>query len=240
MAALPARAGAGAPHAEAASVPAAAPVYRTRIPPSARVHYRLSRSGIVGSGLLDWRAERQAYTLRLEVSVPIIGTLIVQTSHGGFDAAGLAPLRYTDKRFRRGEQVASFDRAAGSIGFSNGKAVVLPLQRGVQDRLSVMLQLGAIAHAWAKPPAAGTAFTIPVVGARGDLKRWVLRYEGVDTVQTPAGAVAALRFLRQPEDPDDTRAEFWLDPASSYLPVRARLTDGDSAPLELLRTDAAP
>lgn len=245
MFAMPAQAaGAGAPRsAAAASRPAldgAAPVYQTRIPPSARLSFRLSRSGIVGSGLLDWRVENGGYVLRLEGSVPLFGTLIVQTSRGGFDAAGLAPLRYTDKRLSRSERVARFDRAAGTIGFSNGKAVELPRRPGVQDRLSVMLQLAAIAHGWEQAPRAGAVFTIPVVGARGDLKLWALRYEGADTVHTPAGSVRALRFLRQSDEPDDTRAEFWLDPALSYLPVRARLTDGDGDALELLRSPEGP
>lgn len=214
-------------------------VHRTRIPPSAQVAYRLSRSGIVGSGLLDWRVEGDRYVLRLEGSVPIIGTLIVQTSHGGFDAAGLAPIRYTDKRLRRDERVADFDRKAGRIAFSNDKPS-LPLRRGVQDRLSVMVQLAAMANAWSEPPAIGTVFTVPVVGARGDAKLWALRYEGPQMLQTSEGSVRSLRFVRQPEEPDDTRAEFWLDPQASHLPVRARLTDGDGDALELLRTRQVP
>ncbi len=212
-------------------------VYRTRIPASARITYRLSRSGIVGSGLLDWRVEGDRYVLRLEGSVPIIGTLITQTSRGGFDAAGLAPTRYTDQRWRRDESVADFDRHAGRIVFSNDKPP-LSLRKGTQDRLSVMVQLAAIANAWSEPPAVGTVLTLPVVGARGDAKLWALRYEGPQALRTGEVSVRALRFLRQPEEPGDTRAEFWLDPAASHLPVRARLTDGDGDALELLRTGA--
>jgi hypothetical protein len=223
--------------AAARATEAAPPTYRTRIPPAARVAYRLSRGALVGSGELDWRPEAGAYTLRLEGSLPIVGTLIVQTSRGGFDAAGLAPLRYTDRRLRRREQAAEFRRAAGSIAFS-GAAPEQALTPGVQDRLSVMLQLAAIANAWSKPPAAGETLQIRVVGARGDAQRWSLRYEGRQTVATPDGAVAALRFLREPETPSDTRAEFWLDPARGHLPVRVRLSDGDGDPLELLRQGA--
>ncbi|MBA3589857.1 DUF3108 domain-containing protein [Methylibium sp.] len=217
----------------------ASTAYRTRVPASARITYRLSRSGIVGTGLLDWRVEGDTYVLRLEGSVPIIGTLIVQTSRGGFDAAGLAPTRYTDKRWRRDESVADFDRDAGRIVFSNDKPA-LPLHKGTQDRLSVMVQLAAIANAWSEPPTVGTVLTLSVVGARGDAKLWALRYEGPQALRTGEVSVRALRFLRQPEEPGDTRAEFWLDPAASHLPVRARLTDGDGDALELLRTQAGP
>lgn len=216
------------------------PTYRTRIPPAARVLYRMSRSGLVGSGELDWRPEgKQAYMLRLEGRLPLIGALLVQTSRGGFDAAGLAPERYTDRRISRGEQAANFQRDAGKVSFS-GPSIELPLVAGMQDRLSVMLQLAAIANAWSKPPAVGERLLIAVVGARGDSHVWSLRFEGREPVDLPEGSVAALRFLREPEGPYDTRAEFWLDPAHSYLPVRVRLTDGKGDALELLRDAKVP
>lgn len=214
----------------------APPTYRTRIPAAAKVDYRLSRGAITGSGEIDWRPQGGGYVLRLEGRVPIVGTLITQTSRGGFDAAGLAPERYTDKRLRRAEQAASFQRSAGVISFS-GQSPEQPMTPGVQDRLSVMLQLAAIANAWAKPPPAGEHFLIRVVGARGDSHVWSLRFEGLQAVDTPAGSVRALRFLREPASPQDTRAEFWLDPARQYLPVRARLTDGSSDAFELLRVN---
>jgi len=225
-----------APAPAAAGGDAAPPTYRTRIPAAAKVDYRLSRGAITGSGEIDWRPQGSGYVLRLEGRVPIIGTLITQTSRGGFDAAGLAPERYTDKRLRRAEQAASFQRGAGVISFS-GQSPEQPVTPGVQDRLSVMLQLAAIANAWSKPPPAGEHFLIRVVGARGDAHVWSLRFEGLQSVDTPAGSVRALRFLREPEGPQDTRAEFWLDPARQYLPVRARLTDGSSDAFELLRVN---
>lgn len=225
-----------APAAAATGGDAAPPTYRTRIPAATKVDYRLSRGAITGSGEIDWRPQGSGYVLRLEGRVPIIGTLITQTSRGGFDAAGLAPERYTDKRLRRAEQAASFQRGAGVISFS-GQSPEQPVTPGVQDRLSVMLQLAAIANAWSKPPPAGEHFLIRVVGARGDAHVWSLRFEGLQSVDTPAGSVRALRFLREPEGPQDTRAEFWLDPARQYLPVRARLTDGSSDAFELLRVN---
>lgn len=223
-----------APAAAATGGDAVPPTYRTRIPAAAKVDYRLSRGAITGSGEIDWRPQGGGYVLRLEGRVPIVGTLITQTSRGGFDAAGLAPERYTDKRLRRAEQAASFQRGAGVISFS-GQSPEQPMTPGVQDRLSVMLQLAAIANAWAKPPPAGEHFLIRVIGARGDSHVWSLRFEGLQAVDTPGGSVRALRFLREPEGPQDTRAEFWLDPARQYLPVRARLTDGSSDAFELLR-----
>lgn len=231
----PALALAAAPAATAMPVMLpAAPVYRTRIPPAVRLQYRLSRGPIVGSGEIDWRPEGAGYRLSLEGTLPLIGTLITQTSRGRFDAAGLAPERYTDRRLRRSERAANFDRAAGRVAFSGGSAEQ-PLRPGMQDRLSVMVQLAAIAAAGPQPPPPGQPVRILVVGARGDVAEWRLRFEGVQGLKLPGGAVQAWHYVREPESDHDTRAEYWLDPAQGHLPVRVRLTDGRGDPLELLR-----
>ena len=98
-----------------------------------------------------------------------------------------------------------------------------------------MVQLAAIAAGWSKLPPVGEHFQVRVVGARGDSNVWSLRFEGPQTVVTPDGAVPALHFLREPEDPRGTRAEYWLDPARGHLPVRVRIADGSGDALELLR-----
>lgn len=212
------------------------PTYRTKPPAAATLDYRLSRGAIVGTGRIDWRpAAGGSYSLQLEGSVPIVGTLITQTSRGRLDATGLAPERHTDRRLRRGEQAANFDRGGARISFS-GQAPELPLSAGVQDRVSVMVQLPAIVNAWARVPPVGEHVLIRVVGARGDDHVWSLRFEGAQPVDLPEGRVNALRFLREPEGANDTRAEFWLDPARQHLPVKVLLTDGKGEALELLRT----
>lgn len=225
--------GSSKPEPQAAS--AAPPTYRTRIPPPAQLHYALSRGLLRGVGELSWQPDANGYALRLEGKVPPFGTLITQTSAGRFDAAGLAPLRHTDKRVRRDERAATFERDQGTIRFS-GKDATEPLQPGTQDRLSVMVQLAAIAEAWTQPPAAGTVVEMEVVGARGDAHRWALRYDGLQPVTTAGGTTQALKFEREAQGGKETRAEFWLDPQAHHLPVRARLTDGDGDALELLRT----
>ena len=85
-------------------------------------------------------------------------------------------------------------------------------------------------------PAAGELVQVFVVGARGDGDVWSIRYQGRESVRAADGAIVeALKFLREPTSPHGTRAEFWLDPAKGFLPVRARLTDGSGDALELLR-----
>jgi hypothetical protein len=222
-----------------AAPPSAAPAYRTRIPSSATITYQLTRGLLSGTGTLDWRVAADGYELRLDGGMPLIGTLITQTSRGHFDASGLAPQRYTEKRPGRSERAANFQRPEGRVSFSGGEQTQA-LVPGLQDRLSVMLQLAAIAAAGPQPPPPNQMLSIPVVTARGEVADWVLRFGGVQTIETPAGAIRAWRYVREPVVVRDTRAELWLDPARNHLPVRVRFTDKKGEPLELLLQSRAP
>lgn len=232
---------AAAVEAEAASAAGSAPdkapvekvpVYATRVPPSTTLRYVMSRGPIAGEGELRWQRNSGSYELRLEGRVPLLGTLLTQVSKGGFDSAGLAPERHTDKRRRRGEQAANFQRDAGLITFS-GSSAQYPLVPGAQDRVSWMVQLAAIAQAWRGSLASGEHIVLLVASARGDADVWSFRVLGTETVSLPAGPVPALKLLREPRRPYDTKVEVWLDPARHHLPVRARLTDTNGDPFEL-------
>ena len=215
------------------------PLYRTLFPPPLTLHYTLSRGGLSGTGELQWRPAGDRYELRLEGRLAGINVL-VQTSQGGFDDAGIAPLRFTDQRMRRDLKAANFQREAGKITFS-GPSTEFPLLIGTQDRLSWMIQLAAVAAAEPQRLAPGGKVALYVVGARGDADLWVFRYVAHEAVATGAGNVAAVKFAREPRGLHDTQVEAWLDPARHHLPVRARLSnspDGDA--LELLLQDIKP
>ena len=227
-AAEPASAAASAPAAEAPPAPAEGggttpPVYATRLPPAAELHYEMRRGALVGSAGFAWRPSPERYEMNLEGSAMSI-TLLQMKSEGGFDGAGLAPERFTDRRIRRSPQAANFQREAGKITFS-GPPTEYPLLAGAQDRLSWMVQLPAIVAAdparWSRP---GASIALFVVGARGDGDVWAFEVDGRESLDLPAGRVeGALRLHRLPRRPYDTQAEVWLDPARHWLPVRVRL-----------------
>jgi hypothetical protein len=223
--------------AESSASDAELPTYRTRPPPPATLVYDLQRGRLAGSGELRWSPTADDYELALEGS--IVGlNLLTQVSRGAFDAAGLAPQRFTDRRARRPAQAASFDRTNGRVTFS-GPSFELPLRPGVQDRLSWMIQLAAIAAADAQWLAPGAKLTLQVVGARGDAALWVFRCVGAEPLDTAAGAVEAVRFVREPRGPYDTGVEVWLDPARHHLPVRATIRNGgEGEALELRLREA--
>jgi hypothetical protein len=190
------------------------PVYATRIPPSATLEYEIRRGALSASGTLQWQVDGNRYRAALEGTV--FGTSVIeQVSEGGFDAAGLAPLRFADRRRGRDLRAANFQRDAGKITFS-GPTTEYPLVPGAQDRLSWMVQLPAIAAA--APPQAlaeGERISLFVAGSRGEADVWTF------VVQPPEGNTPGVRLLRLPRRDYDTRIEVWLDSARGWWPVRA-------------------
>lgn len=216
--------------------PVAPPIYRTLIPPPVVLHYAMQRGMLRGSGELQWRPSGDAYTLRLDGSIAGL-RLLRQISEGGFDAAGLAPRRFSDQRLRGEPLVADFDQASRRISFS-GSREQLPLLPGNQDRLSWMIQLAAIFSADPARLVPGAQVSMPVVGARADPAVWTLRYVGREDVRTDAGTVHAVKLERVGSGNGEKAVEVWLDPHHDYLPIRAILHSGDSSSaLELTLRD---
>jgi len=217
------------------------PVYPTRLPAAVTLHYDVRRGFLRGDGEIRWLPGGDGYRLVLEARIAGV-TLLTQTSEGGLDGNGLAPVRFLDQRARRSPQAANFRRDAGTITFSGSNAE-WPLLAGSQDRLSWMIQLAGIAAADPHLLAEGGRITMVVVGARGDAGIWSLRYAGHEDVDTGRGPVAAIKLVREGRSAYDTSAEIWLDPERSYLPVHATLRSSSGAveyELLLERIDPAP
>ncbi|MBW8830041.1 MAG: DUF3108 domain-containing protein [Burkholderiales bacterium] len=198
------------------------PVYRTEMPPAATLHYELRKGSLSGSGELAWKPAADRYEARLEGSVAGMN-LITQISVGVFDANGLAPLRYTDTRSRRAANAANFQRDKGKITYS-GPQVEYPLIPGAQDRVSWMIQIGAILNADPKLATPDGKISMFVSGASGDADLWVFRYVGAETLRSDSGPLHTVKFTREPRKVYDRSVEVWLAPTRHHLPVRARFT----------------
>ena len=97
-----------------------------------------------------------------------------------------------------------------------------------------MLQLAAIVAAEPQLATPGAKVVMQVTGARGDAGVWVFRCLGLESVDTRAGALDALTFVREPREAYDSTVQVWLDPARQHLPVRAtQKTGGSDEGLEL-------
>jgi Protein of unknown function (DUF3108) len=188
-----------------------------------------------GSGTLEWTTDGRDYELRLEASLLI--TLLSQTSAGNLGTDGLEPKRFSDKRIRRSEKAAHFQRDSGRITFSANQTVT-PLLRGAQDRLSILMQLAAMAAGDPVQFAQSGNVPVQVVGT-DDAESWMFVVEGEETIQVPAGESAALRVVRNPRKEFDARLEVWLAPSLGYLPARIRQTESNGNVFELqLRSPA--
>ncbi|MEP7102502.1 MAG: DUF3108 domain-containing protein [Burkholderiales bacterium] len=204
----------------------AIPLYRTELPPATTLRYEVSRGLLRGTGELVWRPQGERYELKLDFRLSGL-TILSQTSAGSFDAAGIAPLRFTDQRPRRGTTAANFQRNVDKITYSGSQSEFV-LRPGAQDRLSWMLQLAAIVSAEPQLATPGAKVVMYVTGSRGDAGVWVFRSIGTEPVDARGGAIDALKFVREPREPYDTTVQVWLDPQQHHLPVRATQKSGGS------------
>ena len=233
--AQPAASAASAIEAAASPAPAAVPVlrqversvplYKTRLPPAAVLVYDIRRGMFSGTGELNWQPQAGHYEARLQVGIAGFN-LLTQVSQGGFDAAGLAPVRFTDQRARRAARAANFQREAHKITYSDSKDEYA-LPEGAQDRLSWMIQLPAVLAAEPKRAAPGGEVQMVVSGVRADVAVWSFAFVGVETIDSGGVKVRTLRFTRPAKGPRDVLADVWLDPARHLFPVRAVLSHGD-------------
>lgn len=181
-------------------------------------------------GELVWLQDGSQYDLRLAWTF-LFKTLRSQHSSGRIGATGIEPLRFSDTR--KTEVASHFDRDRGQVVFSSNAPSAM-LLAGAQDRLSVVLQLGALlagdpAH---YPP--GAVIAVQTVGPR-DAEIWTFNVEGEEELGVPAGQFKARKLTRNPREPFDDKIELWLAPALGWLPVRIKQTqtNGDFIDLQL-------
>lgn len=190
------------------------------------LHYRIQgeiRSlPYSASGSLRWTRQGPAYDARLEMHVFLLASR-VQHSEGQLTPQGLQPRRFTDRV--RKDRVVDFDRTSGQLRFTEGTPAT-PLPAGVQDQLSIFMELGRQLAARTELQQAGTALVFPVVGVHG-LDDWRFVVDGQERLRLPGGVLETVKLTRLPPRPDALRAELWLAPALDWLPARIRLTQAN-------------
>jgi hypothetical protein len=219
-----------------ASAQATGPVIR--LPAAAQWHYAATalHRGVVlrGTAQLAWRPAGGEYEAVLQVNVPPLPARL-QRSVGAITPEGLAPARFSDRT--RSEEATHFDRGQGRIVFSSNRPETA-LQLGAQDRVSVLLQLAAIAAGDPARLSAGTVVALQTAGTR-EAERWEFVVEGAQDLDLPGGSASAIKLTRSPQREYDLRLEVWLGPGPDYAPVRLRLTppNGDWLDMQWSGTD---
>lgn len=223
------------PASAAAAVPAsvASAGVRFSVPPSGDLHYNTFYNGVENApGTIHWASEGDDYEMVVSVPLPFVGTY-TYASHGRIDAFGLAPVRYTEKRGRRPEDVTTFDRTAKRIGFTRTNAT-LALPDGAQDRFSMVMQLASLVRG--DPDAYKSGVTRAFYVADDDSgELWPIETIGDESVRTAEGFVQARHFMRLPRrEGDRRRIDVWLAPTLGWLPVRIMQTEPNGSQFELL------
>ncbi len=207
---------------EAASTtaPVTAPA---RIAPPMRLRYEVSGHtrdrAVTGQAELSWQHDGRHYEVRLDVD----GEGLVrrrQHSAGQVTPEGLAPRRYAERT--RHEEAVHFERDTGQAVFSANRPPA-PLQADAQDRLSLLLQLGARIAARPQAYPAGSHLEIQAATTREALI-WRFQVEGTEELRLPGGHQTTLRLVRRPAGEFEPRLEVWLAPGLDYVPIRMRLT----------------
>ncbi len=213
----------GEHQALASNAPPASPPWPAFAPPpSSQWHYEIrgESKGLTytAHATLNWRQDGQHYEARMEMSAFLIGSR-VQTSVGTLDASGLQPAEFTDRARKQRRLV--FDHEAHLIRL-DGSDTTAPLAQGVQDRLSLFLQLSSVLAGLPHPPAQNKEWTLPVAGSPA-VDSWTFRYLQTETQPLPAGRFDTWHLQRLPRREGDQQVDLWFAPALHHLPVRIRI-----------------
>lgn len=209
------------------------------VAPSARFHYEVTAQAkgftLKGRAQLDWRNEKGRYEAQLQLTAPFLRPR-VQRSTGLVTAQGLAPLRFSDSS--RHDEAAQFDRAQGKVIFSTNTPEA-PLEPGAQDRLSIVMQLGAIIGGAPSKFPAGRQITVQTASTK-EAEPWTFTVAGTEFLDLPGGRTRTVRLTRNPRKENDVKVELWLAPGAAYAPVRLRLTqpNGDWVDQQWSSTDS--
>ncbi|MFM0648798.1 DUF3108 domain-containing protein [Paraburkholderia bryophila] len=217
----------------AASAPQAAPGVKFSVPPSGELQYDTFYNGVRNQpGTIHWTSNAQSYEMVVSVPLPFVGTF-VYSSHGRIDAFGLAPDQYIEKRGRRAEDIAIFNRSDKKIAFTRTPAS-LPLPDGAQDRFSMVMQLASLVRG--DPTAYKPGVTRQFFVVDNDSgENWPIETIGDETIRTAQGFIDARHFKRLPRhDGDLRRIDVWLAPSLGWLPARIVQTEPNGTQFELV------
>ncbi|HDV6327889.1 TPA: DUF3108 domain-containing protein, partial [Burkholderia cenocepacia] len=202
-------------------------------PPSGDLQYDTFYNGMQNMiGTIHWRTDGHTYDLSVSMPVPFVGPFTYR-SEGRIDAFGVAPDRYVEKRGKRPEDIAIFNREIRQVVFTRTPNNA-PLPDGVQDRFSMLMQLSGLVRgnpAAYKPGVTQQFFVID----NNSGETWPITVIGDEQVQTQAGIIGARHFMRLPRrDGDTRRIDMWLAPSLGWLPARLVQSEPNGAQIELL------
>lgn len=204
--------------------------------PSAELKYDVQalREGqtVYGRGKIHWQTEGGRYSVTGEAGV-LFFTVLQFRSEGALDDFGVAPVIYSEKRFRKSETNTHFNRdERNSISFSASTASY-PRAGGEQDRASIIWQLAGIGRGDSEKFVPGAEIGLFVAGVR-DAETWRIRVIGLEDIEVGTGKTTAWHIVRAPRAGSyDQQLDIWLAPQQQWYPVRLRYTETNGDYLDM-------
>jgi hypothetical protein len=213
----------------------AAPVrYKINPPPSAELNYTIKavQKGInvTGNSSANWQSIQGKYKASAEIRAMIVGKILEEQSEGNIDVYGLAPSRFTEKRFRKEPTTTEFNRQSNEIIFSASDQRYA-IKGGEQDRHSIVWQLVSIARSMPAKFKAGSTWNFTVAG-RKDADLWKFKVGSQEKIKTPLGELNAIRVTKAGDTGKAQQVDIWLAPSLEWYPVKMRIAEPDGEYVE--------
>jgi Protein of unknown function (DUF3108) len=155
-------------------------------------------------------------------------------SEGSFGNEGFAPQLYAEKSGNRPERAAQVDYSSKEVTLGEQKK---PTLLGMQDRISVIWQVGLILRA--KPDFAerGKTLPIPLMSTRSlDNAQFVS--QGIVDVDKRGALVKAVHFKFKPSNSQNkAQIDLWYDLNNLPQPLRIRWIDERDRTIDIFRDD---
>jgi Protein of unknown function (DUF3108) len=189
----------------------------------------------LGSVALDFVKSQNIYSSRFAIRFNWATRLLVDDrewlSTGTITERGLQPIRFTEKRGKRPERVVEVDVNSQKLRFADSSIAYMA---GLQDRVSVVWQLGSLARVFTSDPSKLMERDIDlplIVSSKIVQSRWRAAFETISLNETEFETV---HFVRTDARDDDLRFEFWLAVREQMSPIKIRLSDSKGRKFELL------
>jgi hypothetical protein len=216
------------------AAPAPARRYKVSLPPSAELALdvvRVNPDGAVwnGEGAMAWRVNSGRYTMSVEAGIRFLVArvnLLILTSEGILDDAGIAPVTATERRRGRAQTATHFNRGDGRITFSASERSY-PLLPGAQDKATLPMQLAGIGRAGSEQLNGDIEV---LVGEDKEANTFRFVVVGQEQLETKLGTLQTWHLSRPPKPGTySSRLDVWLAPARDWYPVQIRNSEANGA-----------
>jgi Protein of unknown function (DUF3108) len=155
-------------------------------------------------------------------------------SEGAFGSDGFAPQLFAEKSGNRAERVAQVDYIAKEVTLGDQKKSTL---LGMQDRVSVIWQVGLVLRAKPEFAETGRTLPIPLMSTRA-LDNAQFISQGVADIDKRGVLVKAVHFKFKPANPQNkAQIDLWYDLNNLPQPLRVRWIDERERTLDIFRDD---